>query len=74
MAFSALRVSFPPDHMVDEWNTAMNIIICGAGKTGAHAAEVLAADGANVTVVDESQRSEERRVGKEFRTRWSPHH
>ena len=33
----------------------MNIIICGAGKTGAHAAEILAADGANVTVVDESQ-------------------
>ena len=35
----------------------MNIIICGAGKTGAHAAEILAADGANVTVVDESQTS-----------------
>jgi trk system potassium uptake protein TrkA len=33
----------------------MNIIICGAGKTGAHAAEILAADGANVTVIDESQ-------------------
>ena len=33
----------------------MNIIICGAGKTGAHAAEILATDGANVTVIDESQ-------------------
>ena len=35
----------------------MNIIICGAGKTGTHAAEILAADGANVTVIDESQAS-----------------
>ena len=43
--------------MVDDWNSDMNIIICGAGKTGAHAAEILAADGANVTVVDESQTS-----------------
>lgn len=33
----------------------MNIIICGASKTGTHAAEILAADGANVTVIDESQ-------------------
>ena len=33
----------------------MNIIICGAGKTGAHAAEILSADGADVTVIDESQ-------------------
>ncbi len=32
----------------------MNIIICGAGKTGAHAAEILSADGADVTVIDES--------------------
>ena len=33
----------------------MNIIICGAGKTGAHAAEILSADGADVTVIDENQ-------------------
>ncbi len=33
----------------------MNIIICGAGKTGAHAAEKLSLSGANVTVIDESQ-------------------
>ncbi|MBT5136669.1 MAG: hypothetical protein HOM36_03845, partial [Phycisphaerae bacterium] len=33
----------------------MNIIICGAGKTGAHAAEILSANGADVTVIDESQ-------------------
>ena len=41
--------------MVDDWNITMNIIICGAGKTGAHAAEILSADGADVTVIDESQ-------------------
>ena len=33
----------------------MNIIICGAGKTGAHAAEILSATGADVTVIDECQ-------------------
>ncbi len=32
----------------------MNIIICGAGKTGAHAAEILSASGADVTVIDEN--------------------
>ncbi len=33
----------------------MNIIVCGAGKIGAHAAGVLALEGANVTVVDNNQ-------------------
>ena len=41
--------------MVDEWMNPMNIIVCGAGKTGAHAASVLAAEGANVTIVDANQ-------------------
>ena len=35
----------------------MNIIVCGTGKTGAHAAGVLAAGGANVTIVDTDQGS-----------------
>lgn len=30
----------------------MNVIICGAGQVGTHAAEVLAADGHNITIVD----------------------
>ncbi|MCA9297629.1 MAG: NAD-binding protein, partial [Phycisphaerales bacterium] len=30
----------------------MNIIICGAGQVGAHAADVLARSGHNVTVID----------------------
>lgn len=35
-----------------ERGTRMNIIICGAGEVGSHAAEVLAAAGNNITVVD----------------------
>jgi len=30
----------------------MNVIICGAGAVGAHAAEVLGAEGHNITIVD----------------------
>ncbi len=30
----------------------MNVIIAGAGAVGGHAAEVLSADGHNVTVID----------------------
>ena len=32
----------------------MNVVICGAGQVGSHAAEVLAAAGHNITVIDES--------------------
>ena len=35
----------------------MNIIVCGSKKIGAHAARVLASEGANVTVVDDKQSS-----------------
>jgi trk system potassium uptake protein TrkA len=30
----------------------MNILICGAGEVGRHAAEVLSAEGANITIID----------------------
>ena len=30
----------------------MNVIIAGAGEVGGHAAEVLSADGHNVTIID----------------------
>ena len=30
----------------------MNIVICGAGEVGRHAAEVLGADGSNITIID----------------------
>ena len=33
----------------------MNIIICGATETGAHAAEIFASKGDNVTVIDKNQ-------------------
>ena len=32
----------------------MNIVICGAGEVGRHAAEVLGADGSNITIIDHS--------------------
>lgn len=33
----------------------MNIVICGAGAVGSHAAEVLGAQGHNITVIDKEQ-------------------
>ena len=30
----------------------MNIVICGAGEVGRHAAEVLAGSGHNLTIID----------------------
>ncbi len=36
------------------WIFNMNIIICGAGEVGRHAAEVLGAAGHNVTIIDQS--------------------
>ena len=44
-------------------------LACGTGE----AALVFAMAGCEVTGVDQS-RSEERRVGKECRSRWSPYH
>ncbi len=32
----------------------MDVVICGAGEVGRHAAEVLAANGSNITIIDES--------------------
>src|SRR5256885_1440419 len=37
-------------------------------------ADVLAADHVDVLAIDGDRRSEERRVGKECRSRWSPYH
>ena len=48
------------------------LITGGAGKIGKCIVEALAeADGIVITA---SPRSEERRVGKECRSRWSPYH
>ena len=48
-----------------------NIIIIGAGVMGQGLAEAIAGAGHDVILID---RSEERRVGKECRSRWSPYH
>ena len=32
----------------------MNTVICGAGEVGRHAAEVLSAEGNNITIIDRS--------------------
>ena len=38
------------------------------------AKKLLDGDGANITIMELAARSEERRVGKECRSRWSPYH
>ena len=52
------------------------VTVVGAGNVGATCANVLAfnevAD--EVVMLDVKERSEERRVGKECRSRWSPYH
>ena len=65
----------------------MNIIIVGCGKVGYTLVEQLGGENHNITVIDtneekvnsitddlDAMRSEERRVGKECRSRWSPYH
>src|SRR5258708_2923216 len=57
----------PPGATVLDWG-------CGSGIAGPRGVEFLgAANGARLLVHDHS-RSEERRVGKECRSRWSPYH
>ena len=58
------------------------LIVIGAGPAGLSAAIEAKKNGMDVIVFDENQRpggqlfkrSEERRVGKECRSRWSPYH
>ena len=52
-----------------------SILLIGLGRFGRHIAEELNKLGHEVMAVDENEdRSEERRVGKESRSRWSPYH
>ena len=46
--------------------------VIGAGLAGVEAAWILANAGIEVELYE--MRSEERRVGKECRSRWSPYH
>ena len=59
-----------------------NVLVVGLGKSGVAAYELLEHCGAKVSLYDGKEdldtssykRSEERRVGKECRSRWSPYH
>ena len=54
----------------------MKIAIMGAGGAGGCLGGLLAKADNHVSLIarDEHLRSEERRVGKECRSRWSPYH
>ena len=51
-----------------------DVIIIGGGINGCATAYYLAKRGIKDVLVLEADRSEERRVGKECRSRWSPYH
>ena len=51
-----------------------DVAIVGAGGAGMTAAITAAAEGKSVVILESQPRSEERRVGKECRSRWSPYH
>ena len=49
-------------------------IILGGGPAGLSAAIYASRGAVSTAIVDINMRSEERRVGKECRSRWSPYH
>ena len=56
---------------------AKRLGIIGAGQLGmmiTEAAKNLSEHISEIIVLDPTERSEERRVGKECRSRWSPYH
>ena len=56
------------------------VIVVGTGISGIGAVKLLCEVGAQAVLydgndkLDKAERSEERRVGKECRSRWSPYH
>ena len=61
----------------ERWKNKMKVIIVGGVAGGATAAARIRRldEHAEITVFERSgYRSEERRVGKECRSRWSPYH
>ena len=63
-------------------NNMYDVVIIGAGVSGSACARELSKYNLSICVVEKeedvccgtSKRSEERRVGKECRSRWSPYH
>ena len=51
--------------------TQVDFVVIGGGGAGAIVAKELSAAGFQAVILE---RSEERRVGKECRSRWSPYH
>ena len=64
-----------PYHCPMSTNNHIDTLIIGQGLAGSMLAWQLKANGQRVIVVaSDNIRSEERRVGKECRSRWSPYH
>ena len=67
------------EHDANEiWATQLGVALSAMNKVGARAEDIAAIGITNqreTTIVwDKETRSEERRVGKECRSRWSPYH
>src|SRR2546426_4740632 len=63
--------TIPPDQIV---RGMYDVIVVGAGHAGCEAALASARMGRKTLLLTMNLRSEERRVGKECRSRWSPYH
>ena len=59
--------------MID-WKDKKVLVTGSEGLIGRELVELLEKMGTNITHFDIKFRSEERRVGKECRSRWSPYH
>src|SRR3989449_8327966 len=59
---------------IDVFEPPPQLVILGAGDDARPLARFAADVGFRVVVADRRPRSEERRVGKECRSRWSPYH
>ena len=51
-----------------------DLIVLYEARNGREALELFAREAPQVVILDIEMRSEERRVGKECRSRWSPYH
>jgi len=69
------RVALTPDAVASLVKSGLEILVeRGAGEGAFHADAAYEAAGARIVPDATALRSEERRVGKECRSRWSPYH